>query len=158
MRTAYRALAYLVSIAVVLQAASIAYAWFSVLNDIDGGAVFDSGSEGNIGHLAHGMLGMIGIPLLALALLIVSFFAKINRGVTWAAIVLGVAVLQVALAFVSFGAPVVGALHGINALVLLGVAEQAARRARPGAAVRIPSARSGSHARTRRGTGADAAV
>ena len=37
--------------------------------------------------------------------------------------------LQIALAFVSFGAPVVGALHGLNAFALLAVAGMAARRA-----------------------------
>jgi hypothetical protein len=34
-------------------------------------------------------------------------------------------VLQVVLAFVSFGVPIVGALHGINALFILGTAVRA---------------------------------
>jgi hypothetical protein len=39
--------------------------------------------------------------------------------------VFGVTLLQVALAFAAFSAPVIGALHGINALALLGVAGRA---------------------------------
>jgi hypothetical protein len=35
-------------------------------------------------------------------------------------------VLQVVLAFVSFGAPIVGTLHGINALLIIGAAGRAA--------------------------------
>jgi hypothetical protein len=126
-RSAYRILAWLVAVGVILQAASIAYAWFSTLNEIDSGAVLDANFEGNAGHMVHGMVGMMAIPVVALALFIVSFFAKVAGGVKWAAIVLGVAVLQVLLAFVSFGAPIVGALHGINALVLGGVAARAAQ-------------------------------
>lgn len=126
MRSAYRALAWLVVIGVFLQAASIAYAWFAVLNEVGNGTVMDQNSAGNAGHMLHGVVGMTAIPLVALLLLIVSFFAKIPGGVKWAAIVFGVAVLQVLLAFVSFGAPLVGALHGMNALVLAGVAARAA--------------------------------
>lgn len=127
MKSAYRILAWLVVLGVILQASSIAYAWFSVLNEVDSGIVVDENFEGNAGHMLHGMVGMMAIPLLALALFIVSFFAKVTGGVKWAAIVLGVAVLQVLLAFVSFGAPIVGALHGINALVLAGVGARAAQ-------------------------------
>jgi hypothetical protein len=129
MRSTYRVLAYLVVLGVVLQAASIAFAWFSVLNEVDSGTVIDESYEGNAGHALHGMVGLMAIPLVALLLLIVSFFAKVPGGVKWAAIVLGVAVLQVMLAFVAFGAPVVGALHGINALVLAVVGARAARQA-----------------------------
>jgi hypothetical protein len=71
---------------------------------------------------------MMVMPLLALLLLIVSFFARVAGGVKWAAFVFGLVILQVALAFVSFAAPVVGALHGLNALALLAVAGLAARR------------------------------
>jgi len=129
-RSAYRILAILVAAGVVLQAATIAFAWFDVLGDLDSGAVYDENSEGNIGHILHGILGMMVIPLLSLVLLIVSFFARIPDGVKWAGIVFGVAVLQVALAFVSFGVPAVGALHGMNALLLAFVASKAAMLAR----------------------------
>jgi hypothetical protein len=51
-------------------------------------------------------------------------------GVKWAAITLGVTVLQVLLAFVSFGATLAGTLHGVNAFALGAVASIAASKAR----------------------------
>src|SRR5680860_422596 len=101
MRSTYRVLAYLVALGVVLQAATVAFAWFTVINEVDGGAVIDSNFEGNVGHMLHGMVGMNAIPLIALVLLIVSFFAKVPGGIKWAAITLGVAVLQVVLGIVA---------------------------------------------------------
>jgi len=130
MRATYRALAGLIAIGIVLQAAFIAVAWFTVLKDTDSGAVFDKNSEGNWAHAAHGVVGMMVIPLLAILLLIVSFFARIPGGVKWAAITFGVVVLQILFAFASFSAPVVGALHGINAFAIAGVASVAMRKAR----------------------------
>lgn len=144
MRSTYRVLAYLVVLGVVVQAASIAFAWFSVINEVDSGTVIDESFEGNAGHALHGMVGLTAIPLLALLLLVVSFFAKVPGGIKWAAIVLGVAVLQVVLAFVSFGAPIVGALHGINALALAVVGARAGRQATAGDAAL--SQRSRTHA------------
>ena len=130
MRATYRILAMLIALGVVVQAAVIATAWFQVLKDTDSGAVFDKNSDGNWAHAAHGTIGMMVLPVIALVLLIVSFFAGIPGGVKWAAITLGVTVLQVVLAFAGFGAPVVGALHGINAFALAGVASMAMRQAR----------------------------
>jgi hypothetical protein len=130
MRSTYRVFAYLVAGGVLFQVASVAYAWFAVIQDLDAGEVFDKNAA-NPGHFAHGLAGMAVIPLVALTFLILSFFARIPGGVAWAAITFGVTVLQVALAFVAFSAPVVGPLHGLNAIVLLVVAVLAARRARP---------------------------
>jgi len=129
MRAAYRILAGLVAIGVVLQAMFIALAWFLAIKDMDDGLVIDKNYDGNIGHTLHGQVGVLAIPIIALLLLIVSFFAKVDGGVKWALYVVGLVVLQVALAFVSFGAPVVGLLHGLNAFALLAVAGMAARRA-----------------------------
>ena len=47
----------------------------------------------------------------------------------WAGFVLLAVILQVALAFTAFGVPAVGALHGINAFVVMGLAGYAGRRA-----------------------------
>lgn len=129
MRATYRVLAGLVAIGVVLQAMFIAVGWFTALHDLDGGLVIDKNYDGNYGHVLHGQVGTLAIPLIALALLIVSFFAKVPGGIRWALYVVGLVVLQIALAFVSFGAPVVGLLHGLNAFALLGVAALASRRA-----------------------------
>ncbi|MEV4511759.1 hypothetical protein AB0K00_22645 [Dactylosporangium sp. NPDC049525] len=128
MRSTYRLFAYLVATGVLVQAASVAYAWFAVLQDIDAGGVFDKSAGPNPGHLTHAINGMVVTPLIALTLLIVSLFAKIPGGVKWAGSTFGLTALQVALAFVSFSAPVVGALHGLNAVALLVTALFAAHR------------------------------
>jgi hypothetical protein len=129
MRSVYRALAGLVAICVLIQAMAIALAWFTVIKDVDGGLVFDKNSDANVGHMIHTIVGSGVIPLLAILLLIVSFFAKVDGGVRWALYVFGLVALQFGLAAASFGVPVVGALHGLNAFALLAVAGLASRRA-----------------------------
>jgi hypothetical protein len=129
MKQVYRWLALLIALGVVVQAMAIALGWFTAIKDMDDGLVIDKNYEGNFGHTLHGTVGMMVIPLLALLLLIVSFFAHVTGGVRWALYVVGLVVLQIALAFVSFGVPAIGALHGANALALLAVAGIAGRRA-----------------------------
>lgn len=129
MKSVYRWLALSVALGVVVQVMAIALGWFTALKDVDGGLVIDKNYEGNFGHVLHGIVGSMVIPLLALLLLIVSFFAHVAGGVKWALIVVGLVVLQIALAFVSFSVPAIGALHGINALALAAVAGIAGRRA-----------------------------
>ena len=145
MRSTYRALAGLIAIGVVLQAAFIALAWFTVMNDVEGGAIFDENTEYNLGQSMHAIVGTMVIPVLCLALLVVSFFAGIPGGVTWAAIVVGVAALQIVLALFSFEAPWLGIVHGLNAFALAGVAGRAASQAGggPGAAARSRAAAAG---------------
>jgi hypothetical protein len=138
MKSTYRVLAMLIAAGVVVQAMAIALGWFTALKDLDDGAVIDKNYDGNFGHVLHGQVGMLVMPVLALLLLIVSFFAGIAGGVKWAAIVLGLVALQITLAFVSFGAPALGALHGLNAFAVLGVAAFAGRRA--AAQMKVPMA------------------
>jgi hypothetical protein len=129
MKSTYRVLALLIAAGVIVQAMAIALGWFTAIKDMDDGLVIDKNYDGNIGHGLHGQMGMTVIPLLAILLLIVSFFAHLTGGVKWAAIVFGVVALQITLAFVSFGVPAVGALHGLNAFAVLAVAAIASRRA-----------------------------
>src|SRR3954447_14886083 len=129
MRAVYRVLAGLIAIGVVVQAMAIAVGWFTALKDVDDGLVIDKNYDGNWGHNVHSIVGSTAIPLFALLLLIVSFFAHVQGGVKWALYVFGLVVLQIAFAFAAFAAPVVGAFPGANALVLLAVAGMAARRA-----------------------------
>jgi hypothetical protein len=129
MRSTYRVLARLIAIGVVVQAMAIALAWFIVMKDVDGGLVFDKNSDANVGHLTHSIVGSAVIPLLAILLLIISFFAKVQGGVRWALYVFGLVVLQFALAALAFGVAAIGALHGLNAFALLAVAVMASRRA-----------------------------
>ena len=143
MRQAYRFIAGFIALLVVVQAAMIALDVFGMFKFVDDGGSFDKTSfeseevlyNEQVGAMIHGTVGMILIPLLALVLLIVASFARVDKGVRLAAIVVGLVVVQVLLAFASFGAPVVGALHGANAFAILGVAVLATARAgRPAAA------------------------
>jgi hypothetical protein len=88
----------------------------------------------------HGLFGTGIIPLLAILLLIVSFFAKIPGGSKWAGYVFLAVVVQIVLAFLAFGVPALGFLHPVNAFVLMGVAATAGRRARlVGSAAAVPA-------------------
>ena len=128
MRATYRVLAMLVAIGVGLQAAFIAWGTFGIFNGSDNGKSFEKDSPGP-GFLAHS-IGGNAIVLIALILLIVSFFAHIPGGVKWAGITFGVAVLQYALVIVSFPVPILGLLHGINAFALAAAASITMRKAR----------------------------
>jgi len=130
-RTTYRMLAYVIAATVALQAASVALAFFTILDEVDGGQIItaDYDYEGNLGILVHRVGGLGIIPLAAIALLIVSFFSKGAGAVRWAGTVFGLVVLQIAFVFAAFGgAPSAGALHGLNALAMFLAALWAGRR------------------------------
>jgi uncharacterized membrane protein (UPF0182 family) len=127
MRAAYRAIASLIALAVVLQVASIALAGFTIASDAKGGTTIGA-DYSNFGQTWHSIAGSV-IGLLALVFLIVSFLTDVPRGRMLAGIVVGLVVLQFLLAVVSFGLPALGVLHGINGLAIAGVAGTAARRA-----------------------------
>ena len=136
MRSAYKYLAHTIAGLVAIQAAVMVFAIAGLYGWIqDGNTLTKSAMEsqdleftGSIGFMLHGVLGMMLIPLLALVLLIISFFAKIPGGVKWAGIVLGLVVLQVALGLFGHETPYSGMLHGLNALILFSAAIQAGRR------------------------------
>jgi hypothetical protein len=128
-RIAYRILAMLIAAGVVVQAAAIAFALFDIEKKTDDGQIFSKDSH-NGGIALHSVLGEMVIPVIALLLLIVSFFAAIPGGVKWAAITFGVLVLQVVLAFAGDAVPAIGVLHAINAFALAAVASIAMRKAR----------------------------
>lgn len=143
MRKTYRFLANTIAALVVVQAGAIAWAFFGLANEIDkNGLVVNKAcleSEGcgdftaEWGFAIHMFFnGTVLIPLVALVLLVISFFAKVPGGVKYAAGIFGLIVLQViVLPMLSreVGSGF-GALHGINALVLMGVAIMAGQRAR----------------------------
>ena len=136
MKTAYRVLAYLIALEVVIQAASIAFAMFGLDKWIDGGGVLDKATveshsasfSGIIGFVIHGINGQYVVPVIAILLLVVSFFANVPRGVIWAGLVFVLVVVQVFLGIFGRGIPELGLLHGLNALLLFAVADIAARR------------------------------
>ncbi len=141
MRTAYRVLAFVIVAEVAIQAATIAYAIFGLGAWIQGGGVLDkatmeseaSAFVGDGGFALHGINGQVVFPVLVLILFALSFFAKVPRGVMWAGVLLGLTVLQILFALLAL--PILGVLHGGNALLIFGVAMMAAMAARRIAAV-----------------------
>jgi hypothetical protein len=142
MRSTYRVLAYVIAGLVVVQAGAIAWAFFGLTNEIDqNGLVINKAcleAEGcgsftaEWGFAIHMFFnGTVLIPLTSLVLLIVSFFAKVPKGVALAASIFGLIVLQVLVlpALSREVASGFGFLHGVNALVLMGTAIMAGRRA-----------------------------
>ena len=143
MRSTYKFLGYAIAVLVVVQAGAIAWAFFGLSNWIsnDGGVIdkaylectdCESFGTAEWGFAIHAFFnGMLLIPLLTLVMLVVSFFAKVPGGVKYAATIFGLVVLQVVVlpALSREVGSGFGFLHGINALVLMGVAFQAARKA-----------------------------
>jgi hypothetical protein len=137
MTSVYRVLAYLIALEVVVQAAAIAFALAGLGTWIQKGGVLDAAAmesettefTGIAGFMVHGINGQMIIPLIALLLLICSFFARIPGGVLWAGLVLLAVVVQVLLGIFGHGAPVLGLVHGIVAFVLFSLAVIAARKA-----------------------------
>ena len=134
MRTTYRVLAHTIAILVVVQAMMIIFAVSGLFHWVDDGntldkSVMDGWADepptftGAFGHFFHALIGPALIALLALVNLIVSFFAKIPRGVPLAAAVLVLVLLQYMLGIWSASeSPYIGLLHGLNAFLLLGAA------------------------------------
>ncbi len=107
--------------------AAIALAGFTTAADAEDGVTIGA-DYSNFGQSYHSMAGT-AIGLVALIFLIVSFLTDVPRGRVLAGVVLGLVVLQVLLAVVSFGLPALGILHGLNGLAIAGVAGAASRRA-----------------------------
>jgi hypothetical protein len=136
MTKAFRVLAFLVAALVVVQAAAVAWGFFGLWKYLDGGDSVDSDVlDGEpfsevAGFMIHGMNGMMVIPVLALVLLIIGFLAKFPGSTKFGAAIFLLVVLQVVLGIAGFSAPIIGALHGVNALVLFAVAAMAGVKAK----------------------------
>jgi hypothetical protein len=138
MRVVYRVIAYVIAAEVALQAAFMAYAVFGLGKWVDDGGVLDSAViesdkmafDEEVGFMLHGINGQMVIPALALILLIVSFFAKVPRGVLYAVMVLVWVAVQVTLGLSGHEIPVLGLFHGLVAFALYGTAFMAGFRAK----------------------------
>ena len=136
MRTTYRVLAFVIAAEVVVQAAMMAFAvaGLGIWVDKDGGVLDKATMEGDldftgvIGFAIHGMNGMMVIPVIALAFLIVSFFANVPGGVKWAGFVVLAVALQVTLGLLGHENAIFGLLHGVNALIIFSLALMAGKR------------------------------
>ncbi|MEV0195882.1 hypothetical protein [Nonomuraea sp. NPDC050691] len=138
MKIVYKVLAYLVAVEVAVQAAVMVYGDAGLGKWVAQGGVLDKTvmeSEASpfpevIGLIAHGINGMMVIPVIALLLLISSFFARVPGAVKAAGLVLLLVAVQVTLGLFGHDIPALGALHGLNALLLFSTALYAARRDR----------------------------
>ncbi|MGN9846226.1 hypothetical protein ACTMTI_49745 [Nonomuraea sp. H19] len=145
MKRVYRVLAYLVAIEVAVQAAMAVWGDAGLGKWVGEGGVLDKtlAESGEApfpefaGMVVHAFNGMIAIPVIALLLLISSFWAKVPGAVKAAGLVLLLVVLQVTFGIIGHSIPLVGAVHGLNALLLFTAALYAARR---GAAVQSSAA------------------
>ncbi|MFI2102212.1 hypothetical protein ACH436_02905 [Isoptericola sp. NPDC019693] len=133
MRQVFRVLAYAVAAGVVVQAAVMVYAVAGLGLFIDQGGVLDqaameqSGSGQSLfpeelGFMLHGMNGTMVLPVLALLTFVASFFAGVRGAWRWGLAILLLVALQVVLGLAGHSVPFLGALHGVNALLLFGVA------------------------------------
>lgn len=138
MKKAYQILAGLVALEVMAQAAFMAWALFGFGKWIDDGNVFNKemlDDESGVWHFTeergfmfHGISGMMVIPLTVLILFIISFFAKVPRGVAMAGTLVVLVILQVwVFAALGHDTPFFGALHGFNALLIFGTAVMATK-------------------------------
>ncbi|WP_457963220.1 hypothetical protein M1E17_17460 [Arthrobacter sp. D1-29] len=140
MRRIYSVIAWIIAGAVVVQAASIAFAMGGMAHFIQEGGVIDKALvesrqatfTGDLGFPIHGIVGGMVIPVAALLLLIVAFFVKARGARMWAAIVLAVVALQITLGYSISDMPYLGLIHGANALAVLLTATYAALRIRRG--------------------------
>ena len=148
-RTVYKVLAYVVAAEVVIQAMAMVYAVAGQGKWVMEGGVLDKAVVESrefvfpevLGYAIHGVNGAIVIPLLALALLAFSFFAKVPGGAKWAGLVVLLVVVQATLGIAGHSIPFLGALHGLNALLLFSAAIYSGlrvRRAVAGAATESP--------------------
>src|SRR6476646_2467080 len=137
MTKAYRVLAGLIALLVVVQAAAVAYGAFSIDHKVDsahdhaGNTITNASTtlNGGAGFGVHAVIGQMVIPLIALLLVAVSFRAAVTDGKKWATLVLVDVIVQVALGVGAHSLAWLGWLHGPNALVLFALAGYAARNA-----------------------------
>ena len=137
MRSAYKILGHTIAGFVAIQAAAIALWVFGMLHwvDADENSLTPQVSEdrlegvtGSLGITIHSF-GAIIVALLAIILLIISFFAKVEGGVKWASFVFLAVLFQWVIAIVSFETPGLGFLHGLNALVIAWLGWRVAKQA-----------------------------
>jgi hypothetical protein len=146
MRSAYRILGHAIAGFVAIQAAAIALWVFGLLHWVDDGHSFTpkvaddrlDGVTGSVGVTIHSFGAMV-VAVLAIVLLVISFFAKIEGGVRWAALVFLAVLVQWVTAIASFSVPGLGALHGLNALLIAWLGWRAAKQAGVVDEARVPA-------------------
>jgi hypothetical protein len=144
MRKAYRILADLIAVAVAIQSMAMVWAIVGLLHWVDKGGTLNHDVlkswddkapdfQGAVGFTIHGIVGGMVIPVLALALLAIAFFAGVGGGVKWAGSIAVLVLVQVAAGMAGEDAPWLGLLHGLLPFALFSAAIVAARAAHPDA-------------------------
>jgi hypothetical protein len=135
MRRTYSLLAWVVAGGVFVQAMSLAFGVGGQSHFVQEGGVVDKALvesrtadfTGALGLPVHEVVGGMVVPLAVLLLLVVSFFVRVPRARTWAAVLFGLVLVQAMAGYSIRDVPYLGLLHGGNALVVLLVAVHAAR-------------------------------
>ncbi len=129
MNSAFRIWASLISLAIIVQVGLAAYGAFNAVDKSD-----DNGTIGKTavsdGFNAHTALGYI-ILLAALILLVLAYAGRGTGSpgrLRWSALILGLLVVQVLLAWAGDATQWLGILHGMNALAIAGFAGNLAGR------------------------------
>ncbi|RSZ65537.1 hypothetical protein EAH68_01925 [Corynebacterium hylobatis] len=141
MRTAYRVLAAVIILLVVVQAAGTAWFTSGLARHLIAGGTIDS-AEIDINNLPftavwgviiHMISGLYVIPALAIILLIIGYLTHDRKALTLAMAVTVLVAIQVALGLGAKALTGLAFLHGVNALLILGVTVLAflAFRSRP---------------------------
>jgi hypothetical protein len=128
MRRVYQIVCHIITACVVVQAAAIAWATFTIAQSVNQGSAISEDAE-IVGFIVHSIVGQLVIPLLAIALLVIALIGR--AGIKWSAWLLLAVLVQLVLGYASFELPGLGVLHGINAFVVLGLSETAARAIGP---------------------------
>ena len=118
MRTAFRIVATLTSLAVIVQVGFAGYGAFHAVDKADDAGSITKKTVEN-GFDPHGIFGTVVLALM-LILLIVALVARYQIKV--AGLLFGLGIVQMLLAWGASGAAWVGFFHGINALAIAGIA------------------------------------
>ena len=135
MRTAYKVLGYVIAVEIAIQAMAVVWAIAGLGKWIMGGGVADASMMESevpafpevVGFIIHGINGTFVIPIIGMVLMLLSFFTRHRRAIVVAVALFVGLVLQGQLGFLGHEIPGIGALHGLNALVVFALALYAAR-------------------------------
>ena len=122
MAAVYRYWSALVLLLIIVQIGLAGYGAFGTAKDVgeEGGTVDEDRFEELFG--AHMGLGYL-VVLTFLILLILAAIARVGRQrLVWSAILFGLGILQILLAWFGSEVPAIGSLHPINAFILAGLA------------------------------------
>jgi len=119
MRTAFRIVASLTSLAVIVQVGLAGYGAFNAIDKADDAGSITKHSLEN-GFDPHGVVGTIVIALMLILVLVSLFGGRIKARTVTILFVLGI--VQMLLAWGADSAAWVGFFHGVNALAIAGIA------------------------------------